>query len=163
MPAKKPPLNTPADFHRQYGEQMARDGDCLIWLGAKGGTGYGMVNRGGRARHIHRLLYELTHGPVMPGHVVDHICRRRDCIEITHLRAATHKDNMRHRAALPSNNTSGARGVSYYRAGKSKNWEAHVTVDDRKVNLGRFETFAEAKAVASAARLRYFGEFAGVA
>jgi hypothetical protein len=163
MPAKKPPLTSLEEFGRQYGDKMHRDGECLIWTGAKGGTGYGMVNRDGRAWHVHRILYELQHGPLPPKWVVDHICRNRACVELTHLRACTHKDNMRHRASLPSNNTSGARGVSLYRAGKTKPWEAHITVDDKKLYLGRYETFNEAKDVVTAARERHFGKYAGVA
>lgn len=158
---KKPPVRTAAEFTDRYGDWMARDGACLIWTAATLASGYGVVRHDGSARVVHRVLYELTHGPLAPGLVVDHICYRRDCCEISHLRACTHKENMRHRAVLPSNNTSGARGVSWNRYWKK--WEAHITVDDKKRYIGHFKTVDEAKAAVIAARARYFGEFAGVA
>lgn len=66
------------------------DRNCLRWTGNHSKAGYGMVVVGNRVKeYVHRLAYELAHGPVPDGMQVDHICRVRDCINIDHLQVVT--------------------------------------------------------------------------
>jgi HNH endonuclease len=78
-------------------EQLLRrtvaDGDCLLWTGAKDGKGYGNVGRMASGSHknwiVHRLVYELVHGPIHRRLDVHHICERKDCVNPDHLEALT--------------------------------------------------------------------------
>lgn len=49
--------------------------------------------------YIHRLVWEYYHGPIPEGLEIDHLCFRRDCINIEHLEAVTHAENVRRQAA----------------------------------------------------------------
>jgi hypothetical protein len=79
-----------------------RDGDCLVWTGAAQSSGYGSVGVGNRKTAlVHRVIFELTHGPIPDGQQVDHVkalgCRNRLCINPAHLEAVTARENV-HRA-----------------------------------------------------------------
>lgn len=42
----------------------------------------------------HRVAYELTHGPIPEGLVLDHLCRNRGCVNPAHLEPVTHRTNV---------------------------------------------------------------------
>jgi len=88
-----------------------RIGDCLVWTGSRNGDGYGTISWGGSNRGAHRYAWEREHGPIPEGMKVDHKCWNRACVEISHLRLATHAQNLGNRAGANSNSVSGIRGV----------------------------------------------------
>ena len=67
---------------------------CWEWLGAIGSKGYGVANFGGRSRKTHRLMWELTFGPVENGLHVCHACDNPPCVRPTHLYLATNSQNI---------------------------------------------------------------------
>jgi hypothetical protein len=67
--------------------------NCWMWEGAVDDQGYAQIKRGGRGGHGHRVVWEETHGPVPDGLELDHICKRRRCINPDHLEAVTHATN----------------------------------------------------------------------
>lgn len=79
------------------------DGDCLRWLGANNGNGYGVIKiprgEGLFQTTVHRIAYEVWVGPIPNGYQIDHVatrgCRHRDCINPAHLEAVTRAENMR--------------------------------------------------------------------
>lgn len=72
-----------------------RTGDeCWPWAGYIDAGGYGRLGVG----WAHRLTYELEVGPIPPGWQVDHLCRRRDCVNPAHLEAVTQGENLRRQA-----------------------------------------------------------------
>ena len=50
------------------------EGDgCWLWLGARDSHGYGKFRVSKRQVGVHRFAYELHHGPIPTGMLVDHI------------------------------------------------------------------------------------------
>lgn len=66
---------------------------CRLWIGRHDRDGYG---RTADNQLAHVAVYEVEHGPIPPGHVLDHVCRRRDCVR--HLEAVTRSENERRKA-----------------------------------------------------------------
>jgi hypothetical protein len=70
------------------------DGGCLIWTGAHTKDGYGNIRVRGESVRVHRLAYTLSRGPVPDDLVLDHLCRRRDCVNPDHMEPVTNKVNI---------------------------------------------------------------------
>lgn len=80
-----------------------KHGECLVWTGTVNRTmpgpgrrarpGYPTTQVGRRTRLIHRLVYEIAHGPIPKGMTVDHLCNNRLCINVAHLAIATRWEN----------------------------------------------------------------------
>jgi len=77
---------------------------CWHWKATIGGEGYGQFHDGTRNVKAHRYAYELEHGPIAAGLVVDHTCHNdsgctavpcdhRKCCNPAHLEAVTQKIN----------------------------------------------------------------------
>lgn len=70
---------------------------CWLWTGKLDKDGYGQVWRGQRPSYAHRVVYEAERGPVPDGMVLDHVCRRRRCVNPEHLEPMTQDENLRRR------------------------------------------------------------------
>jgi len=67
-----------------------------LWTGRVSGDGYAKVCRKGRTLYLHRLVWEDEHGTIDdPDLTVDHTCRTRHCVELTHLQLVSRADNIR--------------------------------------------------------------------
>ena len=77
------------DFHGKY----HREGACLIWDGYVQSGGYGQVLHDGKRWLVHRLAWAQQNGQIPRGIMVLHHCDHPRCIELTHLRLGTAKDN----------------------------------------------------------------------
>ncbi len=75
----------------------AKAKDCWLWTGSTNGRGYGMFGipeAPGRLRvRAHRLVWDVTHGPVPRGWEVCHRCDCTLCVNPSHLFLGTHRDN----------------------------------------------------------------------
>ncbi len=67
---------------------------CWSWIGAKGSNGYGQMQFGERKQQAHRIAYQLFVGNIASGLTVDHICRKKDCVNPGHLRLMTMLENV---------------------------------------------------------------------
>jgi hypothetical protein len=74
---------------REYSPSSTVLGNCWHWGGPKNKAGYGTF----KARLAHRVIYEEVFGPIPAGQWIDHICRTRDCVRPSHLRAVDPKVN----------------------------------------------------------------------
>lgn len=69
---------------------------CWEWRGTRTDSGYGIFNSavdGYTHARIHRVVYELSHGPLDQGAVIRHECDNPPCINPGHLRAGTNWQN----------------------------------------------------------------------
>lgn len=71
---------------------------CLNWTGTKT-WGYGQfaLKLSGRRSPVkaHRFAYELLVGPIPEGMTLDHLCRNRGCVNVSHLEAVPMHINWR--------------------------------------------------------------------
>jgi HNH endonuclease len=67
--------------------------DCWIWLGATQMHGYGVLSMFKRKLRAHRLVWELTYGPIPRGQILCHRCDDPRCVRPSHLFLGTHHDN----------------------------------------------------------------------
>jgi hypothetical protein len=101
--------------------------------------GYIFVGVDGKSYLAHRLAWLHFHG-VWP-QVVDHINGRRTDNRIANLRNVDATHNTQNRRAASSRNKSGVLGVCWDRG----RWVAHIMVNRKRKNLGRYHTVDEAQ------------------
>lgn len=80
--------------------RLIRSGECWVFTGSKS-HGYGLVQveprgRGhsGRRRVAHRVAYESFVAKVPHSLVLDHLCRNRACVNPSHLRVCSQRENI---------------------------------------------------------------------
>ena len=118
-----------------------------MWQASPDSKGHGSFGIHGGKIGAHVFAWVIANGPIPDGLEVDHhVCQRRGCVEVSHLRLKTPKQNSRRRL-MHRNNTSGYRGVFPTENGR---WRARIRVDNRLRSLGTFDTPEEAAAVVRA-------------
>lgn len=104
----------------------------------------------------HRIIWKMQTG-AEAGSLIDHIDGDGANNRWANLRLADHKGNSCN-SKLYSNSTSGIKGVSYDVArGK---WCAYITVDQKKLQIGRFSSKQAAASARVSAADKLHGEFA---
>ena len=68
-------------------------GPCWEWTASRDGKGYSKFWFEDRLWPGHLLLYVTIIGPVPPGLELDHLCRNRACLRLTHLDPVTPREN----------------------------------------------------------------------
>lgn len=66
---------------------------CALWCGWVSNDGYGHFWLNGKTRMAHRAAWILQVGEIPEGYELDHLCRNRRCIEVTHLELVTRTEN----------------------------------------------------------------------
>jgi hypothetical protein len=117
--------------------------------------GYRYVQIDCKGYRSHRLIF-LLHNGYLPTEI-DHVDGDLTNNKINNLREATRDQNM-FNTKTPRHNTSGIKGVSWYKA--TGKWSVHIGVNNKKLFFGRYKDLELAELVAIEARNKYHGQFA---
>lgn len=66
---------------------------CKLWKNSLDRDGYGSFYLRKKNRRAHRVSYFRHNGAIEDNMVIDHICKKRNCVEISHLRMVTKTQN----------------------------------------------------------------------
>lgn len=66
---------------------------CWLWTRGLDRDGYGISYNGGGPRQAHREVYRELVGEPPAGKLLDHLCRRRNCVRPDHLEPVTEREN----------------------------------------------------------------------
>ena len=125
-----------------FWKRVRKTDSCWDWLGGKTATGHARFKFKGTVQYAYRYSYEMTNGQIPKGAFIDHLCHNPSCVKPSHLRAATHQQNMANRKGAHKNSRSGIRGVNWHK--HRKMWRGEVTVNGRSIHVGYFESIEEA-------------------
>jgi hypothetical protein len=138
---------------RGSGRALVKAGDIA---GGMRSNGYLAIAIDGRRYAAHRLAWLYVHGR-WPAATIDHANGDPLDNRIVNLREATQQQNNCN-SRKAKHNSSGFKGVSFEK--RRRVFEAYISVNNRKVTLGRFPTAEEAHRAYCAAAEKLRGEFA---
>ncbi len=86
---------TKAEFRKEIWRRIkvGTPEECWIWTAGAARSGYGKIKWRGRTYRAHRVVYELSVGPLVSGQLVLHRCDVRRCCNPSHLYLGTMSDN----------------------------------------------------------------------
>ncbi len=147
----------PRDTASRFWPKVDKTGDCWLWTGSLDHRGYGTfyLRADASPAKAHRVAYELVVGAIPEGMQLDHrhTCPK-NCVNPTHLRPVTHKQNLENRAGARSDSKSGVRGVMWET--RRDRWMAVVVHHRKRHHVGYFDTIEEAEAAVIAKRNELF-------
>lgn len=125
-------------------------------VGTKLASGYRQVSIEGHTYMTHVVIWAMHYGE-WPTFQIDHKDRVRDHNWIDNLRPAS-GSQQRMNSSLRKDNTSGTRGVYL----KRNKWAAEIRINKRKIFLGVYPTYEDAKEFRDLCESMIFGEFSTV-
>ena len=78
---------------KRFNNCWKQSNDCKLWTNYLDKDGYGTFYFRKKSRRAHRVAWYFTNGSIPDNMVVDHICKNRNCVESTHLRIVTRRQN----------------------------------------------------------------------
>ena len=106
---------------------------------------------------VHRIIYAMFNGDVMPEHDVDHVDRDKLNNRIENLRPATRGQNVVN-SKVRSDNPYGYKGVTYHKA--SGKYAAQTMKDQVRIHIGLFDTPEQAATAYNQKIEELFGDYA---
>ena len=144
---------TPSELDR-FWSKVDKSADCWVWTGDTSPSGYGDFRVKGKHLRAHRLSLAIARGYYGARFYADHTCYNRACVNPSHLRWVTPKQNQENRQNVSRKNASGIRGVMWY--SKSRRWVAKVGHNGKRIHVGYFDTIEEAARAVAAKRCELF-------
>lgn len=123
----------------RFWQKVRKTENCWEWLGAVEATGYGRFYTKNRFWLAHRYSYEKFRGSIPEGHVIDHKCNNRKCVNPDHLETATYSQNSDNFRGVKKSNTSGHRNVSW--AKNLDKWLVTATTNGKRKHLGVYPLY----------------------
>lgn len=150
---KKMYLSTRRGFLFQIDEgDLGKIKDYKISSCGRKNKKYFCIRIGEKLILLHRFLLDCP-----SGNVVDHINGDTSDNRRENLRVCSIKENIRN-YTIPKNNTSGYKGVGYYK--RLLKWRACIKVDGRLITIGYYRNLSDAVNAYNESAKKYFGEFA---
>lgn len=84
----------------RFWRSVEKTSGCWLWKMNLDNDGYGRLGIGSRSDNTNRLVlahrwaYEYFVGPILSGLTIDHLCRRRNCVNPAHMEAVTLRVNI---------------------------------------------------------------------
>lgn len=141
-------LETPGQYYVNSGAN-----ECWEWLGTIEAVGYGVIYRDGKLRKAHRVVWEDLVGQIPEGLVLDHRCHNKSCVNPSHLRVVTQKQNIEHLRGANKNSRSGHRNVIQLKNGS---YSVQLRHNRKLITVGTFVELDDAVKAAAEARAKYF-------
>jgi len=104
-------------------------------------TTYRQVEIFGKGYKVHRIIWEMHNGEIPDGYVVDHIDGDGLNNKIENLRIVDSLESM-HNLPRQKTNKTGVVGVCWHKAANA--WQARISWDGVRIDLGRYEKFEDA-------------------
>ena len=153
-------------LEERFWRKVNKTETCWVWIGGTSG-GYGsfgteLIAKGKmRTDRAHRVAWELLHGPIPDGMVLDHDnqqfgCGNPLCVNPDHLQLVTRAVNKQRGRGTYAKNTSGYRGVLWRE--DVKKWRVAVRANGVDHYGGLFIDLADAVAVRDALQTKWYGE-----
>jgi len=98
--------------------------------------GYRRLWLDGKAKYLHRAVWEAFRGTIPEGMEIDHINGEKPDNRLENLRLACHKTNLR-ASRRPGGGSSKYRGVSWHK--QAKKWQASIKQNGKFTHLGYFK------------------------
>ena len=77
----------------RFNAKWTRVGDCMVWNANKDRDGYGIFLFKRANRRAHRVALYFSGRRIPDGHVVNHTCRNRACVNPQHLNTIPASEN----------------------------------------------------------------------
>jgi hypothetical protein len=115
-------------------------------------TNYIAIEINSKAFKAHRIVWEMHNGPIPDGYHVDHIDGNGINNRIDNLRLVDSVASA-HNLPIQKSNTSGVVGVCWHKA--ADKWQARISNNGKRYDLGRFDSFTDAVGARKAAETAY--------
>jgi len=87
-------------MNKRFLDKIKYVDDCWLWFAHTTPGGYGIYWNGKEQVYAHRFSYTFYKGEISNGLEIDHLCRKRNCVNPNHLEAVTRSENTK-RGLLP--------------------------------------------------------------
>lgn len=105
-----------------------------------------------RRHYVHRIIWEMHHGPIPEGMQIDHIDGDGLNNRLGNLRLVDHQGNKKNQRKSRACKT-GLMGVGWHKA--SGKWRATIQHDGKQIHLGLHDSYLDAACARKAAEVRY--------
>ena len=134
----------------RFWRRVRKGVSCWDWTGSVNPQGYGHIYVEGKMVPAHRFSYAALVKDIPDGLVIDHQCFNRSCVNPSHLRAVTRRENAENRAGPRKNTGTGVRGVRFDKV--ANRYIAYAGSRGVQHYGGSYRTLGEAASAAVALR-----------